>query len=67
MVDFGDSFAQIKKKTVRGLLKKRAKKYDSDSDQESKPKEHDESIVDKVVDKKDKSKKIVKEKKKKTV
>ena len=37
VVDFGESFDQIKKKTVRGLLKKRAKQYDSDSD-ENEPK-----------------------------
>ena len=40
MVDFGESFAQIKKKSVRGLLKKRAKKYDSD---ESDPEDYGES------------------------
>ena len=33
VVDFGESFDQIKKKNVRGLLKKRAKQYDEpDSD-----------------------------------
>jgi len=36
-VSFADA-AEIKKKTVRGLLRKRAKQYDSDSDTEQKPK-----------------------------
>ena len=35
VVDFGESFDKIKKKTVRGLLKKRAKQYDSDSDDDA--------------------------------
>ena len=34
VVDFVDSFNKLKK--VRGMLKKRAKKYDSDSEQEEK-------------------------------
>ena len=37
VVDFVDSFNSLKK--VRGMLKKRAKKYDSDSEPEEKEKE----------------------------
>ena len=46
VVDFVDSFNKLKK--VRGMLKKRAKKYDSDSEPEEKePKKEEPKFVKK--------------------
>ena len=46
VVDFVDSFNKLKK--VRGMLKKRAKKYDSDAEPEEKePKKEEPKFVKK--------------------
>ena len=55
VVDFVDSFNKLKK--VRGMLKKRAKKYDSDSDREEKGDKEEKE------DKKSEEPKFVKKKK----